>query len=57
VPTQGDYDGDGVTDIAVHRAGAAGAQSTFHAFGSFNGYILTPWGIGGDFAVNRFDTR
>ncbi len=57
-PTQGDFDGDGRTDIAVYRAGAtAGAQSFYHAFGSLNGYILTPWGLGGDFSVNTFDAR
>ena len=57
-PTQGDYDGDGTTDIAVWRQGATtGAQSFYHAYGSLNGYILTPWGIRGDFTVNRFDAR
>ncbi len=55
LPAAGDFDGDGKTDIAVYRSGG---QSYFYALGSFNGaFIVQPWGIAGDFAVNTVFTR
>jgi hypothetical protein len=57
-PTQGDYDGDGRTDISVWRAAASGTDSVFYTFGSFtNSLIAVGWGINTDFVVNRFDAR
>ncbi len=58
VPTQGDYDGDARCDISVYRAGATGVQSNFWVFRSFdNTAQVTPWGVGGNFAVATFDAR
>jgi hypothetical protein len=57
-PAQGDYDGDARTDLAVYRAGTTGLQSNFWVFRSLdNTAQVTPWGVGGDFAVNTFDAR
>ncbi len=57
-PTQGDYDGDGRTDLAIYRPGSFGSQSNFWVLRSLTlTSQVIPWGLGGDFAVNRFDTR
>ncbi|MBS1792281.1 MAG: CHRD domain-containing protein [Acidobacteria bacterium] len=59
IPMQGDYDGDGRTDAGVYREGAtAGAQNSFWVFRSLDNTSSTiPWGVRGDFPVNRFDVR
>lgn len=58
IPTQGDYDGDARTDLSVYRAGASGAQSNFWVLRSFDSAAqVIPWGVGGDFAVNTYDSR
>lgn len=58
LPTQGDYDGDGVTDISVWRPSATGTNSAFYTFASFtNSNLINNWGINGDFCVNSFDSR
>jgi hypothetical protein len=58
LPTQGDYDGDGVTDISVWRPAANGNDSAFYTFASFTGTaLINNWGINGDFCVNSFDAR
>ncbi len=58
VPTQGDYDGDGRTDISVFRPGTATVQTRFFVLNSFtNTTSVTNWGLGPDFVLNRFDSR
>jgi hypothetical protein len=59
LPTQGDYDGDGVTDVSVWRPNADGANnSQYYTISSFDGsFIYSRWGMNGDFSVNTFDSR
>ncbi len=58
LPTQGDYDGDGVTDISIWRPKNSGNDSAYFTLGSFtNTAIVNAWGINGDFSVNTFDSR
>jgi len=54
-PTPGDYDGDGLDDLAFYRAGAtAGAQSSFWIFKSSDSTVqYYAWGLSGDTAVAR----
>lgn len=53
-PAPGDYDGDGLDDLAIFRAGAAGTQSDFWVLNSSNGVARHfAWGRGGDLPVAR----
>ena len=54
-PCPGDYDGDGVDDICIYRAGAtAGAQSSFWVLQSSDNIPkYFAWGVNGDQAVAR----
>ena len=51
VPVAGDWDGDGIADLAVYRAGAAGGQSYFLYRPSSianSDFTAIPWGTTGD---------
>ncbi len=54
-PAPGDYDGDGMDDFSIYRAGAtAGAQSAFWILKSSDSTIqYYAWGLNGDTAVAR----
>jgi len=54
-PIPGDYDGDGIADLALIRSGATvGAQSFVYIIRSSNGTAdVIPFGVGGDEAVCR----
>ena len=47
LPVTGDYDGDGRTDLAVYRPGAAGV---FYTMGSTSGFSAFNFGVTGDVA-------
>ena len=49
-PATGDYDGDGIDDLAVYRTGASpGAQSTFYVVNSSDDSVtVVPFGLYGD---------
>ena len=51
VPVAGDWDGDGIADLAVYRAGTAGGQSYFLYRPSSianSDFTAIPWGTAGD---------
>lgn len=53
-PAPGDYDGDGIDDIAIYRAGGGGSPSAFWIlFSSTNVPQYYNWGIEGDQSVAR----
>ena len=54
-PTQGDYDGDGKTDVAVWRQSANPGESSFYYLGSTSGASAYQWGINGDFPVANYN--
>ena len=46
LPVPGDYDGDGITDLAIYRTTSLGnRQGYFHIEGSKEGYKVIPWGL------------
>ncbi len=51
-PAQGDYDGDGKTDVAVWRN-----TGVFWFLGSFSGAVGVPFGSSGDYPVANFNTH
>jgi hypothetical protein len=54
-PAQGDYDGDGKTDVAVWRPSASAGASTFWVLGSTSGAFGLPFGQNGDYPVANYN--
>ena len=55
--TQGDYDGDGKTDVAVWRPNADPDQNFFYIIGSMSGSPMNPaeWGMQGDLPAANYN--
>ncbi|MBS1768147.1 MAG: FG-GAP repeat protein, partial [Acidobacteria bacterium] len=57
-PTQGDFDGDGKTDLAVWRPNADPTQNYFYVRTSSGGALAqTEWGQNGDYPVNNYNAH
>ena len=55
---QGDYDGDGITDLGVWRSNADPTQNFFYVRQSTNGALkLLEWGQSGDYPVNNWNVH
>jgi len=53
--SQGDYDGDGKTDIGVWRSSSTPGASAFWALGSTSGAFALPFGQSGDYPVANYN--
>ena len=57
-PTQGDYDGDGKTDIAIWRPNADVSLNYFWVRNSSNGATMNvEWGQQGDYPVANYNSH
>lgn len=54
---QGDYDGDGRTDIAIWRPNADPTMNYFYWVGSTSGFTAYPWGLDGDYPGANWNTH
>lgn len=54
---QGDYDGDGKTDVAVWRPNADPNMTYFYYLGSTSGFGAYEWGQNGDYPVTNWNSH
>ncbi len=56
-PTQGDFDGDGKTDVAIWRASATPGASAFWYNGSTSGVATVQFGANGDYPTANYNSH